>query len=139
MRCPFGRVGCARGTSPHLRAALAHPSLPWSGDAIGRFAPVGIRRHLQIAPWTDYVEVHWAPGAEPYVTPVADDCVGIAILTSRRGGFDSHLKEFAALKDRVHGHPHGPDMAAGPLRQKVPAECRGGCYRLVTRRAMSTR
>ena len=99
----------------------------------------GIRRHLQIAPWTDYVEVHLALGAEAYVTPVADDCVGIAILTSRRGGFDSHLKEFAALKDRVHGHPHGPDMAAGPLRQKVPAECRGGCYRLVTRRAMSTR
>ena len=85
----------------------------------------GIRRHLQIAPWTDYVEVHWAPGAEAYVTPVADDCVGIAILTSRRGGFDSHLKEFAALKDRVHGHPHGPDMAAGPLRQKVRGRVSG--------------
>jgi flavin-dependent dehydrogenase len=79
----------------------------------------GIRRHVQIAPWTDYVEVHWAQGAEAYVTPVADDCVGVAVLTSRRGGFDGHLDEFAALKDRVSGHPHGPDRAAGPLRQKV--------------------
>ena len=79
----------------------------------------GIRRHVQIPPWSDYVEVHWAAGAEAYVTPVADDCVGIAILTSRRGGFDSHLDEFPALTDRVHGHPHGPDLAAGPLRQKV--------------------
>jgi flavin-dependent dehydrogenase len=79
----------------------------------------GIRRHVQIAPWSDYVEVHWAPGAEAYVTPIANDCVGIAVLTSRRGGFDSHLDEFPTLKDRLHGHPHGPDRAAGPLRQKV--------------------
>jgi flavin-dependent dehydrogenase len=79
----------------------------------------GIRRHVQIAPWTDHVEVHWGAGAEAYVTPVADDCVGIAILTSHRGGFDSHLGEFAALHERVRGHPHGRDMAAGPLRQKV--------------------
>ena len=85
----------------------------------------GIRRHVQIPPWTDYVEVHWAAGAEAYVTPVADDCVGIAILTSRRGGFDSHLDEFPAVKNRVHGHPRGPDLAAGPLRQKVRSRTAG--------------
>jgi flavin-dependent dehydrogenase len=85
----------------------------------------GIRRHVQIAPWTDYVEVHWARGAEAYVTPVDDDCVGIAILTSRRGGFDMHLDEFSALKDEVHGRPHGPDRAAGPLRQKVRSRTAG--------------
>jgi flavin-dependent dehydrogenase len=79
----------------------------------------GIRRHVQVAPWTDHVEVHWGRNAEAYVTPVADDCVGIAILTSRRGGFDSQLGDFAALADRVTGCPHGPDRAAGPLRQKV--------------------
>jgi flavin-dependent dehydrogenase len=85
----------------------------------------GIRRHVQIAPWTDHVEVHWAAGAEAYVTPVADDCVGIAILTSRRGGFDTHLAEFAALGERVCGHPHGQDMAAGPLRQEVRGRVAG--------------
>jgi flavin-dependent dehydrogenase len=79
----------------------------------------GIRRHVQITPWTDYVEVYWAAGAEAYVTPVADECVGIAILTSRRGGFDSHLEEFPMLSAKVNGHPHGHDRAAGPLRQKV--------------------
>ncbi|MBJ7341251.1 NAD(P)/FAD-dependent oxidoreductase [Mycolicibacterium sp.] len=79
----------------------------------------GIRRHVQIAPWTDSVEVHWAPGAEAYVTPVADDCVGIAILSSTRGGFDRHLDEFPALRARVDGHAHGSDRAAGPLRQKA--------------------
>lgn len=79
----------------------------------------GIRRHYQAAPWTDHVEVHWASGAEAYVTPVADDCVGIAILTSSRGGFDSHFDQFPTLQDRVRGHAHGPDRAAGPLRQKA--------------------
>jgi flavin-dependent dehydrogenase len=79
----------------------------------------GIRRHVHIAPWSDFVEVHWASSAEAYVTPVTDDCVGIAILTSHRGGFDEHLTQFPALTDRVDGLPHGPDRAAGPLRQKV--------------------
>ena len=82
----------------------------------------GIRRHVQIAPWSDCVEVHWgaSPAAgEAYVTPVADDCVGVAILTSTRGGFEEHLRQFPALQDRLNGVPHGQDRAAGPLRQKV--------------------
>lgn len=81
----------------------------------------GIRRHVRIPPWTDYVEVYWADGAEAYVTPVADDCVGIAVLTTRRGGFDWQIGSFDTLHARVGGHPHGPDMAAGPLRQRVGA------------------
>jgi flavin-dependent dehydrogenase len=85
----------------------------------------GIRRHVQIAPWSDYVEVHWAPGAEAYVTPVGDDCVGVAVLSSLRGGFDCHLDQFPALNERIHGRPHDPDRAAGPLRQKVSSRTAG--------------
>lgn len=85
----------------------------------------GIRRHVQIAPWTDSVEVHWAPGAEAYVTPVAEDCVGIAILSSTRGGFDDHLEEFPELRARVHGRVHGQDRAAGPLRQNASSRTAG--------------
>jgi flavin-dependent dehydrogenase len=106
-------LAAADGLHSPIRRSLGL-ALPCGGPR--RF---GIRRHVQVAPWTDYVEVHWAPGAEAYVTPVADDCVGIAILTSHKGGFDSHFGEFNTLKDRVHGRPHGPDRAAGPLRQKV--------------------
>ena len=85
----------------------------------------GIRRHVEVAPWTDSVEVHWAPGSEAYVTPVADDCVGIAILSSTRGGFDAHFEEFPQLKERVRGHEHGEDRAAGPLWQKVTSRTAG--------------
>lgn len=85
----------------------------------------GIRRHVRIAPWSDYVEVHWAAGAEAYVTPVADDCVGVTMLTSRRGGFDTHLGDFRELRDRIEGRPHEPDRAAGPLRQRVSSRTAG--------------
>jgi len=79
----------------------------------------GIRRHHVMTPWSDCVEVYWSDGAEAYVTPVADDCVGVAILTSRKGGFDTHLSAFPALHERVQGCVHGPDRAAGPLQQRV--------------------
>jgi flavin-dependent dehydrogenase len=85
----------------------------------------GIRRHVHIEPWSDCVEVHWAPDSEAYVTPVADDCVGIAILGSSRGGFAMHLNEFPALVERVRAHGHGPDRAAGPLRQKARSRTAG--------------
>ena len=90
----------------------------------------GIRRHVQIEPWSDYVEVRWAPGAEAYVTPVADDCVGIALLSSGRGGFDCHLEEFPALRDRSRvirtsptARPDHSRRKLGPHRRTDPA-CR---------------
>lgn len=79
----------------------------------------GIRRHVQVAPWSDCVEVHWGRDTEAYITPVNDDCVGVAILKSTRGGFEEHLRQFPALMDRLHDLPHGQDRAAGPLRQRV--------------------
>jgi flavin-dependent dehydrogenase len=85
----------------------------------------GIRRHYEIAPWTDSVEVYWAEDAEAYVTPVADDCVGIAILSASRNGFDRHLERFGELREMVAGCPHGQDRAAGPLRQHARGRTAG--------------
>ena len=82
----------------------------------------GIRRHFQTAPWSDTVEVYWAEHTEAYVTPVADDCVGVAILTSRQGGFDEHLRAFPALANRLAGAEYGPARAAGPLRQRASSQ-----------------
>jgi flavin-dependent dehydrogenase len=85
----------------------------------------GIRRHYDIAPWSDTVEVYWARDTEAYVTPVADDRVGVAILKSEQGKFGDHLLEFPALTARLDGVPHGPDRAAGPLRQRVRSRAAG--------------
>ncbi|AKS30741.1 NAD(P)/FAD-dependent oxidoreductase [Mycolicibacterium goodii] len=85
----------------------------------------GIRRHVRIAPWSEFVEVYWAHDAEAYVTPVGEDCVGVAILTSARGSFTEHLAQFPDLAARLDGLPHGRDRAAGPLLQKVRGRVAG--------------
>jgi flavin-dependent dehydrogenase len=62
----------------------------------------GFRRHYRVAPWSSYVEVYWADGAQMYVTPVAEDEVGVALLTSdQRADFDAELKRFPTLAARV--------------------------------------
>jgi flavin-dependent dehydrogenase len=86
----------------------------------------GLRRHFQVTPWSDLVEVYWSGLGEAYVTPVADDLVGVAILTSERGNFDSHLTAFPALKRRLRGAcPANAVMGAGPLRQRVRSRVAG--------------
>lgn len=85
----------------------------------------GLRRHYRVAPWTDFVEVHWAPGGEAYVTPVADDLVGVAVLTSLRRGYAEHLADFPALLERLDGPAATEVRGAGPMRQRVRARVAG--------------
>ncbi|WP_410788181.1 NAD(P)/FAD-dependent oxidoreductase [Kribbella sp. C-35] len=86
----------------------------------------GLRQHFAVSPWTDLVEVYWSKLGEAYVTPVADDLVGVAVLTSARGTFDSHLDAFPLLKRRLRGAVAASAvMGAGPLRQRVSARTAG--------------
>ncbi|WP_433021221.1 NAD(P)/FAD-dependent oxidoreductase [Kribbella sp. CA-294648] len=86
----------------------------------------GLRRHFVVRPWCDLVEVYWSALGEAYVTPVADDLVGVAILTSARGSFDSHLDAFPALKRRLAGATAATSvLGAGPLRQRVRGRVAG--------------
>jgi flavin-dependent dehydrogenase len=81
---------------------------------------VGLRRHYRRAPWTDLVEVHWSAHAEAYVTPVAADLVGIAVLGPGGQPFDGWLADFPGLQARLAGAtPAGPVRGAGPLRQEA--------------------
>ncbi len=86
----------------------------------------GMRRHYRLAPWTSYVEVHWAESVEAYVTPVAGDVVGVALLTSARGPFADHLTRFPALQARLRdAAPLGDVLGAGPLRQRARSRVAG--------------
>lgn len=85
----------------------------------------GQRRHFAIAPWSDRVEVHWSAEAEAYVTPVADDLVGVAILTGCRRPFAQLLAGFPELADRLAGASGGAVRGAGPLRQAATRRVAG--------------
>jgi flavin-dependent dehydrogenase len=109
------------------------PGRPGPQGRPGPPARFGLRRHYRVRPWTDMVEVHWAANAEAYVTPVAADQVGVAVLGARgdpawsgeaqgggaRGdaarregpggdaapdrGFDARLAAFPSLRERLAG------------------------------------
>ena len=72
------------------------------------------------------MQVHWAESVEAYVTRVAGDVVGVAMLTSARGSFDDHLTRFPSLLPRLHdAAPLGDVLGAGPLRQRAQARVAG--------------
>ena len=79
----------------------------------------GLRRHYRVEPWTRYVEVYWSAIGEAYVTPVAEDLVGVAVLANRRAGsFDSLMPHFPALSRRLAGvSTVGGVRGAGPMAQ----------------------
>lgn len=86
----------------------------------------GLRRHFQVAPWTRLVEVHWGRTSEAYVTPVAADEIGIAIVGSDRMPWAEQLRQFPRLADRVTGATAtGGVRGAGPLRQQAGSPVAG--------------
>ena len=129
VRQDAGSVSAAGITARYLAAAdgLHSPirrqlALELSDPRPPRY---GLRRHFEVRPWSDCVEVHWSPQAEAYVTPLGPDLVGVAVLTSERGPFDTHLARFPALAERLAGAAAEPVRGAGPLRQRVRARVAG--------------
>lgn len=66
----------------------------------------GFRRHYQVQPWSDFVEVHWGPMGQVYITPVAANCVCVAFVT-RDMRFDraNYLAAYPELDARLRGAP----------------------------------
>ncbi len=58
----------------------------------------GFRRHYRVTPWSPYVEVYWGPNFQIYVTPIASDQVGVALVSSNpRLRLDAALPLIPAL------------------------------------------
>lgn len=115
---PTRHLVAADGLHSPVRRALGL-DVPVPGRA--RF---GLRRHVAQAPWSSYVEVHWSPRAEAYVTPVAADLVGVALLVPRGLRFDEAMADFPVLRSRLTGETTRV-MGAGPLRQGARARVSG--------------
>jgi len=65
----------------------------------------GFRRHYRIRPWSEYVEIYWTSGGyQIYVTPVAVDCVCVAIITNDpKLRLDAALQGAPELSERLQG------------------------------------
>ncbi|MFD8198043.1 NAD(P)/FAD-dependent oxidoreductase [Streptomyces sp. NPDC059701] len=92
-----------------------------------RAAPrYGLRRHYAVPPWSSFVEVHWGPHGEAYVTPLGPALVGVALLTARRAPFGTQLEGFPELAARLPADAAVTAVrGAGPLRQRARTRAHG--------------
>lgn len=75
-------------------------------DAVFEQRRYGFRRHYRIAPWSPYMEIHWGPKCQIYITPVAEDEVCVASLSRDPSWrLDSALTLFPGLRSRLGGAP----------------------------------
>ncbi|RYV50210.1 NAD(P)/FAD-dependent oxidoreductase [Pengzhenrongella frigida] len=125
-------LGCD-GLHSNVRrlTGLDQPASPTRGRSTRDRRRYGLRQHFHVAPWTDLVEVHWGPAVELYVTPVADDVVGVALLGPPHVDYAAALDTVPELAERLRGaEPAGSIRGAGPLRQRT-ARRTAGRVRLV--------
>lgn len=90
-------------------------------SVVGSPRRVGLRQHYRVPVWSDFVEVHWSPVGEAYVTPVEPDLVGVAILSTNR----ADLGNFPWLAARLRGVEPTRERGCGPLRQVVSRRVAG--------------
>ncbi len=78
----------------------------WAGidspaPALRRF---GFRRHYRVAPWTDFMELHWGDTFQIYVTPIAPGEICVAALsTDPHFRLEDALARMPELAARLHG------------------------------------
>ncbi|PRY67920.1 flavin-dependent dehydrogenase [Glaciihabitans tibetensis] len=108
------------------------PSRPTAGNSrrlprlFSRARRYGVRQHFSVAPWSDNVEVYYAADAEFYVTPVAPDTVGLAMLAAQGTDFDAALATIPELAARFAGADAASSRrGAGPFRQRTRARTSG--------------
>ncbi|HEU4431037.1 MAG TPA: NAD(P)/FAD-dependent oxidoreductase [Myxococcota bacterium] len=120
---------CARvlvGADGLASEVRARAGLARAGAAYRR-RRFGVRRHFRIAPWSEWVEVHWGDGVEAYVTPVAHDEVAVALLWQGDGGsYPALLAHFPALAARLaDAEPISEARGAGPFWQRARGRVAG--------------
>lgn len=117
----FELVVAADGLRSSLRRQLR---LERPGRRLARF---GVRAHFRLAPEDDRVEVWWSERTEAYLTPIAADTVGVALLSDVQPlRFAELLSSFPELEQRlVRAKRLGPVLGSGPLEQRVRARVAG--------------
>ena len=101
----------------------------WAGLDRGRRSSLrfGFRRHFRVEPWTDYVEVHWGPRSQLFVTPVSPEEVCIALLSRNpQPRLAVEIPSFSEVARRLEGaSPTSVERGAVTVNQRFKAVARG--------------
>ncbi len=89
-----------------------------------RFA---FRAHYRVAPWSDFVEIHWGETGQAYVTPVGEREVCVAAISRRPGlRLENMLAEMPFLSEKLAGAERTTaERGALTLTRSLPRVARG--------------
>jgi len=97
-------------------------SLAGLDHIVGEEVRFGFRQHYRVAPWSEFVEVHWSDCGQMYVTPIADDAVCVAFITAQKSmRLQDAISHFPVLASRLknapaEGRPRGAITGSRRLR-----------------------
>jgi len=67
----------------------------------------GFRRHYEIRPWSDLVEVHWSRRGQLYITPISENRVCVVLISADSAlGRGDILADFPAVACRLANASH---------------------------------
>jgi len=97
------------------------------GAPLKRNRRFGFRRHYRVAPWTDFMELHWGRRCQVYVTPVSREEVGVALISSNpKLRLEDALGEFPELSARLDNAEHASgERGAITVTRRLPCVYRG--------------
>ena len=66
------------------------------------------RRHYNLAPWSEFMELHWGRRGQLYVTPVGPEQVCVALISrDSKLRMDEALEDFPEAARKLRGAEHG--------------------------------
>jgi len=85
------------------------------------------RRHYRIAPWSDFMELHWGPGCQLYITPVAREEICVVLISqSPQLRLDQALSAFPEVHQRLKNCDiSSVERGAESVTRKLARVCAG--------------
>ncbi|MGI8958501.1 MAG: NAD(P)/FAD-dependent oxidoreductase [Bryobacteraceae bacterium] len=88
----------------------------------------GFRRHYRLQPWSAYMELHWGKLCQLYITPVSENEISVALLSSDpKLRLDEALVEFPEIRNRLaSAEPSSSETGSLTMSRKLRCVCRPG-------------
>jgi flavin-dependent dehydrogenase len=101
----------------------------WSGLDVHRQKEqrFAFRRHYRVAPWAEFMELHWGKRCQLYVTPISSEEVCVALISRDPGlRLDESLREFPEIVERLRGAESGSaERGAVSVTRRLSRVCDG--------------
>jgi flavin-dependent dehydrogenase len=87
----------------------------------------GFRRHYRVAPWSEFMEVHWGESCQLYITPVSSGEVCVVLITGdQHQRLDDALPQFPQVQRRLaHGAATNLQRGGVTASRRLKSVCRG--------------